>query len=86
MRSIINELWHGNIVPQEDSRNNTNEMKEQLDYMSRQGAWTRRKENAAEPVQMVQDHHCQDSRAAGVLRRCYQFQDLFIVLPQQETH
>ena len=21
MRSIINELWHGNITPQEDSRN-----------------------------------------------------------------
>ena len=35
MRSIINELWHGNIIPQEDSRNNTKEMKEQLGYMSR---------------------------------------------------
>ena len=35
MRSIINELWHGNIVPQEDSRNNTKEMKERLGYMSR---------------------------------------------------
>ena len=35
MRSIINELWHGNIVPQEDSRNNTNEMKELLSYMAR---------------------------------------------------
>ena len=22
MKSIINELWHGNIIPQEDSRNN----------------------------------------------------------------
>ena len=35
MRSIINELWHGNIIPQEDSRNNTKEMKELLSYMSR---------------------------------------------------
>ena len=35
MRSIINELWHGNIIPQEDSRNNTKEMKELLCYMSR---------------------------------------------------
>ena len=35
MRSIINELWHGNIIPQEDSRNNTKEMKELLGYMSR---------------------------------------------------
>ena len=30
MRSIINELWHGNIIPQEDGRNNTKEMKELL--------------------------------------------------------
>lgn len=35
MTSIINELWHGNIIPQEDSRNNTEEMKELLGYMSR---------------------------------------------------
>ena len=35
MSSIINELWHGNIIPQEDSRNNTKEMKELLGYMSR---------------------------------------------------
>ena len=35
MKSIINELWHGNIIPQEDSRNNTKEMKELFSYMSR---------------------------------------------------
>ena len=35
MRSIINELWHGNIISQEDGRNNTKEMKELLGYMSR---------------------------------------------------
>ena len=35
MRSIINELWHGNIVPKEDSRINTKEMKELLSYMAR---------------------------------------------------
>ena len=35
MRSIINELWHGNIVPQEDSRNNTTEMKELISYIAR---------------------------------------------------
>ena len=35
MRSIINELWHGNIVPHEDSRTNTKEMKELLSYMAR---------------------------------------------------
>ena len=34
MRSIINELWHGNIIPQEDSRTNSKEMKELFGYMS----------------------------------------------------
>ena len=34
MKSIINELWHGNIIPQEDSRTNSKEMKELLGYMS----------------------------------------------------
>ena len=35
MDNIIKELWHGNIVPQEDSRINSKEMKELLAYMSR---------------------------------------------------
>ena len=35
MKSIINELWHGNIIPQEDSRTNSLQMKELLGYMSR---------------------------------------------------
>ena len=35
MKSIINELWHGNIIPQEDSRTNSKEMKELLGYMAR---------------------------------------------------
>ena len=34
MKSIINELWHGNIVPQEDSRNNTREMKELIETLT----------------------------------------------------
>ena len=33
MKSIINELWHGNIIPQEDSRTNSKEMKELLGYV-----------------------------------------------------
>ena len=28
MKSMIKELWHGNIVPGEDSRNNSKEMKQ----------------------------------------------------------
>ena len=35
MKSVINELWHGNIIPQEDSRTNSPEMKELLGYMAR---------------------------------------------------
>ena len=35
MTHIIQELWHGNVVPQEDSRNNTKEMKELISYIAR---------------------------------------------------
>jgi len=35
MKSIIKELWRGNINPQEDSRNNSPEMKELMEYMAR---------------------------------------------------
>ena len=35
MKSMIKELWHGNTMPQEDSRNSSKEMKELLGYMAR---------------------------------------------------
>ena len=35
MKSMIKELWHGNMIPQEDIRTNSKEMKELLGYMSR---------------------------------------------------
>ena len=35
MKSIINDLWHGNVCPQTDSRNNSSEMKELMEYMAR---------------------------------------------------
>ena len=35
MKSIINELWHGNVCPQTDSRKNSPEMKELIEYMAR---------------------------------------------------
>ena len=35
MKSIIKELWHGNIAPQEDSQINSKEMKELLGYMAK---------------------------------------------------
>ena len=35
MNNPIKKLWHGNIIPQEDKRTNSKEMKEQLGYMAR---------------------------------------------------
>ena len=35
MKGTIEELWHGNIIPQEDSRTNSKEMKELLGYIAR---------------------------------------------------
>lgn len=35
MCKTIEELWHGNIVPQTDSRNNSPKMKELMEYMAR---------------------------------------------------
>ena len=35
MKETIEELWYGNIIPQEDSRTNSKEMKELLGYMAR---------------------------------------------------
>ena len=34
MKSMIKELWYGNITPQDDSRNNSPEMKKLIEYMS----------------------------------------------------
>ena len=35
MKKIINELWYGNIIPQENSQTNSKEMMELLSYMAR---------------------------------------------------
>lgn len=35
MKGTIEELWHGNVCPQSDSRNNSPEMKQLMEYMSR---------------------------------------------------
>ena len=35
MESIINELWHGNIVPEDDGRMRSPEMKQLMEYMAR---------------------------------------------------
>ena len=34
MKGIIEELWRGNVIPGEDSRTNSKEMKELLGYMA----------------------------------------------------
>ena len=33
--NIIKELWHGNIVPEDDIRNRSPEMKRLMEYMAR---------------------------------------------------
>ena len=33
--NVIKELWHANIIPQEDSRNNSPEMKQLMECMAR---------------------------------------------------
>ena len=35
MESIIKELWHGNIVPEDDCRMRSPEMKQLMEYMAR---------------------------------------------------
>ena len=35
MKAVINELWLGNINPQNDSRNNSHKIKELMEYMAR---------------------------------------------------
>lgn len=35
MCKMIDELWHGNIVPQTDSRNNSPAMKQLMEYIAR---------------------------------------------------
>ena len=35
MRSTLEELWHGNISPETDSRTNTPEMKRLMEYIAR---------------------------------------------------
>lgn len=35
MCKMIEELWQGNIVPQTDSRNNSPEMKQLMEYIAR---------------------------------------------------
>ena len=35
MKSIIQELWYGNVLPLEDSRYNSKEAKELMGYMAR---------------------------------------------------
>ena len=35
MKNLIKELWYGNILPQEASQTNSEEMKELLSYITR---------------------------------------------------
>ena len=35
MKSMIDDLWYGNVSPMDDARNNTKEMKELMSYIAR---------------------------------------------------
>ena len=35
MKSMSDELWYGNVSPMDDTRNNTEEMKELMSYIAR---------------------------------------------------
>ena len=35
MKSMIDELWYGNVSPMDDTGNNTEEMKELMSYIAR---------------------------------------------------
>lgn len=35
MKGTLEDLWHGNVSPQTDCRNNTPEMKQLMEYMAR---------------------------------------------------
>ena len=35
MKKMIDELWYGNVSPMDDTRNNTEEMKELMSYITR---------------------------------------------------
>ena len=60
MKSIINELWHGNIVPQEDSRTNSKEMKELLGYMSRHHEELEKSFTVAQKETFEKFHDCRN--------------------------
>ena len=63
MKNTIKELWHGNIVPQEDSRTNSTEMKELLGYISRHYA------DLEKALPMSRKKYSKNSTIAGVSMR-----------------
>ena len=60
MKSIIKELWHGNIIPQEDRQTNSPEMKELLSYMARHHEDLLKKMTDAQKEIFEKFHDCWD--------------------------
>ena len=56
--NIINELWYGNIIPQEDSRSNSKEMKELLGYMSKHHDELQKRLNKEQKELFEKFHDC----------------------------
>ena len=55
MKSIINELWQGNIILQEDSRTNSKEMKKLFGYKKIQGVTQICVANCVIPLQKLRN-------------------------------
>ena len=56
--NVINELWYGNIIPQEDSRSNSKEMKELLGYMSKHHDELQKSLNKEQKETFEKFHNC----------------------------
>ena len=72
MKNMIKELWHGNIIPQEDSINNSKEMKELLGYMARHHEDLEKTFNEEQKEIFEKFHDCWEPRRSSNLRICLQ--------------
>lgn len=64
MRSILQELWQGNIVPQEDSKTNSEQMKELLCYIARHNDDLQKSMTDEQKEIFEKFHDCWDEYAA----------------------
>ena len=63
MDITLHDLWHGNINPSEDSRQNTPEMKQLLEYISRHNDDLRKSMTDEQKEIFEKFHDCWDEYA-----------------------